>query len=68
VVVISGDGADKTVSTNIHSRPFAAVLSNAKLIVLPDIGHMVHHAVPELVVAEIGAMIGMIAPGRAAAN
>ena len=67
VVVISGDGADKTVSTSIHSRPFAAAVPNAKLIVLPDVGHMVQHAAPELVVAEIEAMIGRIAPGPAAA-
>lgn len=68
VVVISGDGADKTVSTSIHSRPFAAAVSNAKLIVLPDVGHMVQHAAPDLVVAEIGAMIRRIAPSTAAAK
>ena len=68
VVVISGDGADKTVSTSIHSRPFAAALANAKLIVLPDVGHMVHHAAPERVVAEIEAMIGRIAPSTGAAK
>ena len=67
VVVISGDGADKTVSTSIHSRPFVATVPNAKLIVLPDVGHMVQHAAPDLVVAEIEAMIGRIAPGPAAA-
>ncbi len=67
VVVISGDGADKTVSTGIHSRPFAATVPNAKLIVLPDVGHMVQHAAPDLVVAEIEAMIGRIAPGPATA-
>jgi pimeloyl-ACP methyl ester carboxylesterase len=67
VVVISGDGADKTVSTNIHSRPFAATVPNAKLIVLPDVGHMVQQTVPELVVREIEAMIGGIAQHTAAA-
>jgi pimeloyl-ACP methyl ester carboxylesterase len=67
VVVISGDGADKTVSTNIHSRPFAASVPNAKLIVLSDVGHMVQQAVPELVVREIEAMIGRIAHRTAAA-
>ena len=56
VVVITGD-EDKTVSTNIHSRPFAAAVPNAKLIVLPDVGHMVQHAAPELVVSEIDAMM-----------
>src|ERR1700736_1151822 len=34
-VVISGE-IDKTVSTNIHSRPFAQAVPGAKLIVLPD--------------------------------
>jgi pimeloyl-ACP methyl ester carboxylesterase len=67
VVVISGDGADKTVSTSIHSRPFAATVANAKLIVLPDVGHMVLQAAPELVIAEIEAMIGRIAQSKAAA-
>jgi pimeloyl-ACP methyl ester carboxylesterase len=64
-VVIAGD-VDKTVSTNIHSRPFAAAVPNAKLIVLPDIGHMVQNAAPELVISEIDAMIGKIARGTAA--
>jgi pimeloyl-ACP methyl ester carboxylesterase len=59
-VVISGD-IDKTVSTNIHSRPLASAVPNAKLIVLSDVGHMVQNAAPELVVSEIEAMIGEIA-------
>jgi pimeloyl-ACP methyl ester carboxylesterase len=57
--VISGD-VDKTVSTNIHSRPFAASVPRAKLIVLPGIGHMVQNAAPDLVVAEIETMIAEI--------
>ena len=57
VTIITGD-ADKTVSTNIHSRPFAATAPNAKLIVLPGVGHMVQQAAPDLVIAEIEAMIG----------
>jgi pimeloyl-ACP methyl ester carboxylesterase len=66
-VVISGD-VDKTVSTSIHSRPLAAVVPNAKLIVLPGVGHMVQNAAPDLVISEIEAMIGRIAHGTAAAN
>jgi pimeloyl-ACP methyl ester carboxylesterase len=58
-VVITGD-ADKTVSTNIHARPFAAAVAGAKLIVLPNVGHMIQNAAPELVVSEIEAMIGAI--------
>jgi pimeloyl-ACP methyl ester carboxylesterase len=55
VVVITGD-ADTTVSPNIHSRRLAATVPNAKLIVLPGVGHMVQYAAPELVVREIEAM------------
>jgi pimeloyl-ACP methyl ester carboxylesterase len=65
-VVISGE-LDKTVSTNRHSRPFAKTVPNAKLIVLPDVGHMIQNAAPELVISEIEAMIGKIAHGTAAA-
>jgi pimeloyl-ACP methyl ester carboxylesterase len=67
VTVISGD-VDKTVSTSIHSRPFVASVPNAKLIVLPGVGHMVQNAVPDLVVAEIDTMIGSISHGAAAAG
>jgi pimeloyl-ACP methyl ester carboxylesterase len=66
-VVISGD-VDKTVSTNIHSRSFAAAVPDAKLIVLPGVGHMVQNAAPELVVSEIEAMVDKIAHGTAAAD
>lgn len=61
VTIISGDESDKTVSTNIHSRPFAATEKGAKLIVLPGVGHMVQYAAPDLVVSEIEAMAGRIA-------
>jgi pimeloyl-ACP methyl ester carboxylesterase len=65
-VVISGD-VDKTVSTNIHSRPFAAAVKGAKLIVLPGVGHMVQNAVPDLVVREIKAVTGLASRKSAAA-
>jgi pimeloyl-ACP methyl ester carboxylesterase len=64
VVIITGE-ADKTVFTNRHSRPFAAAVPQTKLIVLPDVGHMIQNAVPELVISEIDAMIGKLA-GRTA--
>ena len=66
VAIITGE-ADKTVSTGRHSRPFAAAVPGTKLIVLPDVGHMVQNAAPDLVIAEIEAMIGKLAPGAAAA-
>src|SRR3984885_6105780 len=65
-VVIAGD-ADTTVWPTIHSRPFAAVVPNAKLIMLPGVGHIVQSAAPELVMHEIDAMIGGIAHATAAA-
>jgi pimeloyl-ACP methyl ester carboxylesterase len=64
--IISGD-VDKTVSTVIHSRLFAAAVPNATLIVLPGIGHMIQNAVPDLVVSEIEAMMGKIGKKSAAA-
>jgi pimeloyl-ACP methyl ester carboxylesterase len=67
VVVISGE-VDKTVSANRHSRPFAKAVAGAKLIVLPDVGHMIQNAAPELVISEIDAMIGKITQRTAAAN
>jgi pimeloyl-ACP methyl ester carboxylesterase len=67
VTVIAGD-ADKTVSTSIHSRPFAATVPNAKLIVLPGMGHMIQNAAPDLVVSEIEAMMERVGKGRAAAT
>jgi pimeloyl-ACP methyl ester carboxylesterase len=65
-VVIAGD-ADTTVWPAIHSRPFAATVANAKLIMLPGVGHIVQNAAPELVMREIDAMIGGIVHGTAAA-
>jgi pimeloyl-ACP methyl ester carboxylesterase len=61
VTIIAGD-ADKTVSTTIHSRPFAAAVPQAKLIVLPGVGHMVQNAAPDLVAAEVDAMIDEVSP------
>lgn len=65
VTIIAGE-PDKTVKTDTHARPFAATVPNAKLIVLPDLGHMVQNAVPDLVKAEIETMIGQIVPAQAA--
>ncbi|MGA2288959.1 alpha/beta fold hydrolase [Bradyrhizobium sp.] len=66
-VVITGD-KDKTVSTDIHSRPFSKTVPGAKLIVLEGVGHMVQNAAPALVVSEIDAMIAEIAHKTAATS
>ena len=65
-VVIAGD-VDKTVSTHIHSEPFAAVVPNARLIVLPGVGHMVQNAATDLVISEIEGLIGASRRGSSAA-
>jgi pimeloyl-ACP methyl ester carboxylesterase len=66
ITIISGDGSDKTVSTHIHSQPLAATVPNAKLIVLPGVGHMVQNAAPDRVISEIEAMIGRTMPNAEA--
>jgi pimeloyl-ACP methyl ester carboxylesterase len=66
ITIISGDGSDKTVSTHIHSQPLAATVPNAKLIVLPGVGHMVQNAAPDRVISEIEAMIGRTMPSAEA--
>lgn len=65
--VISGD-ADTIVSTRLHSRAFAAVVPDVKLIVLPGVGHMVQNAASELVMSEVEAMIGNATARQAAAG
>jgi pimeloyl-ACP methyl ester carboxylesterase len=67
ITILAGD-VDKTVSTNIHSRPLAATAPNARLIVLPGVGHMVQNAVPDLVISEVEAMSGKMAQRAAAAQ
>ena len=66
ITILAGD-VDKTVSTTIHSRPLAASAANARLIVLPGIGHIMQNAVPDLVISEVEAMIGNIAKSTSAA-
>ncbi len=51
-VVLTGD-ADVTVSPTLHSRAIAAMLPDARLVMLPGIGHMPHHVATDEVVAAI---------------
>lgn len=51
-VIIAGD-RDTTVSPDLHARAAAALIPNAKLVVLEGIGHMVPHAAAEAIAAEI---------------
>ncbi len=51
-VVLTGD-ADDTVSPNLHARAVAAALPDARLVILPGIGHMPHHVATDEVIAAI---------------
>jgi pimeloyl-ACP methyl ester carboxylesterase len=55
-VIIAGD-RDATVSTDIHARALAAMLPHAKLIVLPEVGHVIQHAAAGLVIGEIDRLV-----------
>jgi pimeloyl-ACP methyl ester carboxylesterase len=48
-------------------KALAAAIPNARTIVLPGAGHMIQQAAPDLVVAEVEAMIAGMAPGAEAA-
>lgn len=54
-VIVAGE-ADIVVWTNLHSRSLERQIPGAKLIVLPGIGHMPHHAASDVVVREIEAV------------
>ena len=45
--------SDPVVPPRQHAEPFAAAVPHAKLVVLPGIGHMLHHAAKDRVIMEI---------------
>lgn len=55
-VIVTGD-RDMVVAPRRHAFAFAAAVPAAKLVVLPGIGHMLHHAAAERVVVEVEALI-----------
>jgi pimeloyl-ACP methyl ester carboxylesterase len=57
VVFIAGD-SDRTVLTARHSERAAAAIQGARLAVLPRVGHMPHHAAPELIVEHVRGLSG----------
>jgi|SRR5665213_202756 len=50
--VMTGSG-DMIVPPRHHAKAFAAAVPAAKLVVLPGIGHMLHHVAADRVIAEI---------------
>jgi pimeloyl-ACP methyl ester carboxylesterase len=54
-VILAGT-ADDTVSSQIHAHALAAILPNARLVVLDGAGHMPHHTHTDAVVAAIDSL------------
>lgn len=57
VVAITGD-SDAIVSPMIHSAAIAREAPMGKFVLLPGVGHMPHHAAPEIVIEAIDQMVG----------
>ncbi len=57
VVAITGD-SDSIVSPIIHSAAIARQAPQGRFVLLPGVGHMPHHAAPEIVVEAIDQMVG----------
>jgi pimeloyl-ACP methyl ester carboxylesterase len=62
-VIIAGD-CDETVSPKIHAQALAAMLPDARLEMLPGVGHMVHYAAPDRVVAAVAEVEARIKAAR----
>jgi pimeloyl-ACP methyl ester carboxylesterase len=59
-IVITGD-RDAIVSPRQHAMEFAAAAPDAKLSILPGIGHMLHHVAAERIVAAIEELVSAAA-------
>ena len=63
ILVMSGT-VDFVVAPRLHATPFAAAVPHARVVVLPGIGHMLHHVAAERVVAEIQGLAAKMATPR----
>lgn len=57
VVAITGDG-DTVVSPILHSAAIAREAPLGRFVLLPGVGHMPHHAAPEIVAEAIDQISG----------
>lgn len=51
-IIVSGD-CDAMVSPEVNAHRLSAALPNSKVVMLKGVGHMPHHAAPEVVIAAI---------------
>jgi pimeloyl-ACP methyl ester carboxylesterase len=59
--LVMNGSSDFVVAPQLHAVPFAAAVPQAKLVILPGIGHMLHHVAAERVLAEIEGLAAMMA-------
>ena len=57
VIAITGD-SDTIVSPVIHSATIARQAPQGRFVLLPGVGHMPHHAAPEIVAAAVDELAG----------
>lgn len=57
VVAVTGD-SDAIVSPTIHSAAIARQAPQGRFVLLPGVGHMPHHAAPEIIVEAVDQMVG----------
>jgi pimeloyl-ACP methyl ester carboxylesterase len=62
-VIMTGD-RDRVVPARRHAVTFAGTVPNAKLVILPGIGHMLHHVAADRVIAEIEELMKVVTSGR----
>jgi pimeloyl-ACP methyl ester carboxylesterase len=60
-LVMSGS-SDFVVAPQVHAAHFATAVPQARLVILPGIGHMLHHVAAERVLAEIEGLAAKMAP------
>jgi pimeloyl-ACP methyl ester carboxylesterase len=63
-ILVMAGAADFVVGPQLHAIPFATAAPHARLIILPGIGHMLHHVAAERVLAEIERLAAMMAATR----
>jgi pimeloyl-ACP methyl ester carboxylesterase len=63
LTILTGD-QDTIVSHRRHAKALAAAVPGARLVVLPGIGHMPHHAATDRVIAEIDEIVARQAAPR----
>jgi pimeloyl-ACP methyl ester carboxylesterase len=66
-VILTGS-EDTTVSPHIHARAIAAAMPQARLIMLPGIGHMPHHVAADAVIEAVAQLPAFSVPRGATAS